>query len=256
MNWLKSKIVALLPPTVVLHLRALDHYINGEQELRLLKGLVDPNRLAIDAGANIGTYSYFLRKYAVEVYAYEPNPELAARLSALMPILKVRQFALSDTQGELIFSVPIDNLGRPHHELGSVAQTFSGQVHRYPVECITIDSEGLNDVGFIKIDVEQHEREVLRGALNTIKESRPVILVEVYPLKYQRSIPEEFSFVLQNNYCAWFFFAGRWHPLAIFRRELHSESANFGKKNKFMGNNLVFFPNEHPRAKLGPAGRL
>ena len=67
MNWLKSKIVALLPPTVVLHLQALDHYINGEQELRTLKGLVDPNRLAIDAGANIGTNSYFLRKYALEV---------------------------------------------------------------------------------------------------------------------------------------------------------------------------------------------
>ena len=88
-----------------------------------------------------------------------------------MPILKVRQFALSDTQGELIFSVPIDNSGRTHHELGSVAQTFSGQVHKYPVECITIDSEGLNDVGFIKIDVEQHEREVLRGALNTIEKA-------------------------------------------------------------------------------------
>ena len=133
MHWLKSKIVALLPPVAVMHLRALDHYINGEQELRLLKGLVDPNRLAIDAGANIGTYSYFLRKYTVDVYAYEPNPELAARLRALMPTLKVRQFALSDTQGELIFSVPIDNSGRTHHELGSVAQTFSGQVHQYPV---------------------------------------------------------------------------------------------------------------------------
>src|SRR5687768_6475036 len=157
MNWLESKIVALLPPVAVLHLRALDHYINGEKELRLLRGLVDPNRLAIDAGANIGTYSYFLSKYAVEVYAYEPNPELAARLRALMPILKVRQFALSDTQRELIFSIPIDNSGRPHHELGSVAQTFSGQVHRYAVECITIDSEALNEVGFIKIDVEQHE---------------------------------------------------------------------------------------------------
>ena len=69
MHWLKSKIVALLPPVAVMHLRALDHYIYGEQELRLLKGLVDPNRLAIDAGANIGTYSYFLRKYAVAVYA-------------------------------------------------------------------------------------------------------------------------------------------------------------------------------------------
>jgi len=256
MNWIKSKIVAVLPPSAVLHLRALDHYINGEHELRLLKGLVDSDRVAIDAGANIGTYSYFLTRCGAQVYAYEPNPELAGRLKALMPGLHVRQLALSDMQGELSFSVPIDNSGQSHHARGSVAQTFAGPVHRYRVKCTSIDAERLDNVGFIKIDVEQHEREVLRGAANTIEKSRPVMLVEVYPLKYQRSIEQEFSFVLRKDYCAWFYFAGRWHPLETFRGELHADSANFGKKNKFMGNNLVFFPKEHQRAKVGPAGNI
>jgi FkbM family methyltransferase len=252
MNSLKSKLISLLPSAAVMHLRALDHYINGEQELRILRGLVDQKRQAIDAGANIGTYSYFLRKYAAEVYAYEPNPELAARLRLVMPNIKVRQVALSDKPGEMTFSVPIDQTGRQRHELGSVAQTFSGKIREFPVKCITIDSESLHDVGFIKIDVEQHEREVIRGALGTIDACRPVILMEIYPLKYQQSVPKEFEFILQKNYCAWFSFAGRWLSLDFFRQDVHAVQEKFGTKDGFMGNNLVFFPNEHPRSKQGP----
>ena len=255
MKSLKSKIAALLPPDIVMHLQAVDHYINGEPEIRLLNGLVDPKRQAVDAGANIGTYSYFLRKYASEVIAYEPNPMLAARLKSVLPMIKVRQFALSDKLGELMFSVPIDEWGRPQHELGSVSQNFSGQVTQIPVQCVTIDSESLSDVGFLKIDVEQHEREVLRGGLSTIDRCRPVILIEIYPLKYEHLLAQEFKFILQMNYCAWFSFAGHWISLEFYRPKIHAAPENFGKRGKFIGNNIVFFPNEHPLAVRGPTDR-
>ena len=88
MKLIKTILAAVLPQSAIMHLRAIDHYINGEPELRLLKGLVDSKRQAIDAGANIGTYSYFLRKYASFVHAYEPNPELAARLQAVLPSVR------------------------------------------------------------------------------------------------------------------------------------------------------------------------
>ena len=250
-SWLRS----LLPQGIVLHLQAIDHFVNGEREIRLLRNLVDRKKRAIDAGANIGTYSYFLRKYAVVVYAYEPNPELAARLSALLPDVKVRPVALSEEPGELTFSVPIDASGRPQHELGSVAQDFTGNVRRVLVQCVTIDSESVDNVGFIKIDVEQHEREVLRGGLKTIEKFRPVLLVEVYPLKYKQSLEDEFAFILRMNYCAWFFFSGHWNPLDSFERHVHAAPMNFGKSGKFMGNNLIFFPKEHPRAAMGPVER-
>jgi FkbM family methyltransferase len=252
MRRIKAAIVRLLPPALLTHLQAMDHYFNGEPEIRLLNHLVDGSRAAIDAGANIGTYSYFLRRHAKAVHAYEPNPDLAARLQRLMPDVVVRPVALSDALQELTFAVPLDKSGRLLHELGSVAQTFAGPVRQFRVKCVTIDSEAINDVGFIKIDVEQHEREVLRGALTTIRHCRPVILIEVYPLKYERSVPEEFSFLLRENYCAWFSFANRWYPLESFRRAVHAKRENFGKRGRFMGNNLVFFPLEHTLAKVGP----
>src|SRR5690606_11886840 len=50
-----------------------------------------------------------------------------------------------------------------------------------PVRIAPLDSRGLDEVDFIKIDVEGHELAVLRGASKTIEENRPVILVEVKP---------------------------------------------------------------------------
>ena len=256
MKLLKKLMVTVLSPKVLMHVRALDHYINGEHELRLLKNIVDPNRDAIDAGANIGTYSYFLSRYAKTVYAYEPNPELASNLISLMPDVKVKQTALSDRIGEIVFSIPVSPSGRQQHELASVAQNFSGNVKKFKVPCSTIDFDNLTNVGFIKIDVEQHEREVLRGALSTIEKSKPVLLIEVYPLKYNQTLREEFNFIFTKGYSAWFYFKGTWRAFDDFDDNTHAAEANFNSGGDFMGNNLIFFPDSHPRSKIGPLVKL
>lgn len=252
MNPLKSLATALLPETVLMHLRAADHYFNGEEELRLIAKICPRGREAIDAGANIGTYSYFLRKYASRVYAFEPNPDLAKRLGELMPDVKVRNAALSDEPKELVLQVPVEADGSMRHELASVGQKFEGRVAEFRVEGTTIDAENYKNVGFIKIDVEQHERQVLRGSLETIRRCRPAILVEVYPLKYAGTLGEEFAFVTRLDYTAWFSFKGNWHPLTSLDPKVHTVAANFGKQDAFIGNNLFMFPNEHALAKTGP----
>jgi FkbM family methyltransferase len=142
-----------LSERVRIHLQAIDHYLNGEPELRLLRQVCSRERAAVDIGANIGTYTYFLRRLASEVYAYEPNPVLAARLQGLFPDVHVRSVALSDRRGRAQLQIPIDH-GREQHELGSTAQTFEGEVRSYEVESATLDSEALANVGFVKIDVE------------------------------------------------------------------------------------------------------
>lgn len=42
----------------------------------------------------------------------------------------------------------------------------------------TMDSYSIQDVGFIKIDVEGHELNVLKGAVDTLKRNNPVICIE------------------------------------------------------------------------------
>jgi FkbM family methyltransferase len=54
----------------------------------------------------------------------------------------------------------------------------AGATTEMPVHMQTLDSLGLVDVGFLKIDVEGHELAVLRGANETIAKNRPVVFME------------------------------------------------------------------------------
>lgn len=252
MRALKSMLKQTLPRRLLVHLQAWDHYLHGEPELRLISQLSATGRDAIDAGANIGTYTYFLRKHARRVYAFEPNPNLAGKLSRLFPQVVVRNLALSDKPGEVVLKMPLDAHGNELHELSSIAQTFQCPTRDFAVKSVTIDSEQFDNIGFLKVDVEQHEREVLRGAMETIKRCRPTILTEVSPLKYDDALPEVFTFLTQHAYVGWFRFASKWLPLSDFRPEIHSNHAHFGDKEKFVGGNIIFFPAEHALSQSGP----
>ena len=43
----------------------------------------------------------------------------------------------------------------------------------------TLDSYNLSNIGFIKIDVEGHELDVLRGAEVTLRRDQPNLLIEI-----------------------------------------------------------------------------
>jgi FkbM family methyltransferase len=252
MSVLKVLIRKAIPAHLLVHMQAWDHYLNGELEIRLISQLAEVGRDAIDAGANIGTYTYFLRRHARRVYAFEPNPNLASKLSRMFPHVVVRNLALSDKLGEVVLKMPIDAHGVELHELSSIAQTFDGPTKDFPIKSVTIDSEQFDNIGFLKVDVEQHEREVLRGALETIKRCRPTIMTEVSPLKYERALPEVFTFLTEQSYVGWFRYAGQWLPLTGFKPETHANQANFGNAEKFIGGNILFFPAEHALAQSGP----
>lgn len=252
MSVLKSTVKALLPEKVLMHLQAVDHWVEGEPEVRLLPQLCHRDKLAIDVGANIGTYAYHSRRHASRVVAYEPNPGLAQRLQRLLPEVDVRNLAVSDQAGEVVLQVPVSHDGVQQHELASIAQHFDGPVVEHRVRSVTLDSEQHAEVGFIKIDVEQHELAVLRGTMQTITRWRPNIMTEAAPLKYEAGLVQTYAFLLQLGYKGWFSFAGQWLPLDALNASVHLDPANFGRADAFIGNNLLFFPEESDLAKRGP----
>src|SRR5262245_733569 len=143
---IKRALHRLLPERVVMHLQAGDHFLRGERELRLLPYLCDKQRTSLDVGANIGTYTYFMRKYSRCVRAFEPNPALARRLESLFPDVMVRHAAVTNTPGELKLRVPIVK-GRAHHELASVDAAFENdEVEEYCVSAVRLDDEAATDV--------------------------------------------------------------------------------------------------------------
>src|SRR5262249_27695046 len=52
--------------------------------------------------------------------------------------------------------------------------------HFDKAKMIALDQLNLNNVSLIKIDVEGYEMEVLKGAMETIKRNKPVLIVEIF----------------------------------------------------------------------------
>ena len=239
---LKDALKDALPEHWVAHLQAADHFLRGEPELRMLRFLC-PRRVAVDVGANIGTYTYFLRRHAKCVIAYEPNPTLAIRLDRLYPDVVVRAVALSDRAGTMKLTIPVID-GRPAHALGSVAPVLPQDATlEYEVSVNTLDAENIKDLGFLKVDAVQHDTEVIKGALATIARYRPVILTQVAPLLYPEPLPEHFAFLTRIKYNGWFRFRGDWLPFHAFDAETHAKAENFGRH--FMDPRVIFLPSEN-----------
>lgn len=240
---LKKALKRALPPRALLRARAVDNYLFGAPELRHLKRLCDPDRVSLDIGANIGVYSFFLRRYSQHVYAYEPHPQLARGLErSLEDRVTVIASALSNRSGTAVLRIPLDR-GEEQHALASVCQDFADAEGLREVEVprLRLDDQAHDNVGFIKIDVEQHEPEVLEGAMDTIRQQRPSLLIEVTPLLYPKSLAELFAPLLDLGYRAEFCFDGKLVDLSSYSPELHNARANLGQRRRYL-TNLMFVP--------------
>ena len=61
-----------------------------------------------------------------------------------------------------------------------------------------------NNIGFIKIDVEGHELEVIDGAINTITKNMPVLLIEIEERHTQKSVLDSISYIKNIGYDCFF----------------------------------------------------
>jgi FkbM family methyltransferase len=147
----------------------------------LIDRLVRPGDTVLDIGANVGLVTLRLSKRVGPtglVHAFEPNPVIADRLASSLAangILNVRlhQVALGAEEARLQLSVPEGNAGAA----SLLADRASGKNVEVPVR--RLDNFDLGPIGFVKMDVEGFEENVLRGFWKTLSSCPPrVILFE------------------------------------------------------------------------------
>lgn len=183
--------------------------------LKLVPFFISEPGVVFDIGANVGTYTYVLEKVVGPqfTYALEPLPQLSSRLRRLFPETKILSIALSDAEGTLDLKVPIVD-GYPHwgrstlEQFGSPEPGETGAVFEQ-VRVQTLDGlcERMNiqDIRFLKIDVEGHEYKVLRGARNVLAAWRPVLLVEIEQRHHSEPISQIFSWIIGQGYSCYFY---------------------------------------------------
>ena len=159
------------------------HIDNGLFEKHLIdwsKQFCSRDKTFLDIGAHTGTYSIYLAPYSKQVISFEPQKMTYYALCgsvALSSLYNVtcHNFGLGSQEQVGINELKIrsvDGGGSSLHDLGD---RILGTEN---IEIKTLDSLNLSDIGFIKMDVENNELQVLKGGFNTIKKYKPVILFE------------------------------------------------------------------------------
>jgi len=130
-------------------------------------------QVAVDVGAHIGHWSMNLAKHFGQVLAFEPVQEHRDCFRMNVDALNVtlHDCALGQARGSVRMNVERGNTGNSSIDA-------SGGAVGGDVEMHTLDSFQLTHIDLIKIDTEGFEVQVLRGAEETIKRCRPVIIVE------------------------------------------------------------------------------
>ena len=160
--------------------------------LSFLKLLPTASRF-LDIGANIGiTVAYARRRRPdLQILAFEPLPFNVAAAKRLWRILHVRdvdfrEVALGDSTGTAEMVMPtVAQMRAPGqsyvvHDGFDYSPVLNEGGERFTVPLTMIDSLQLPRVTGIKLDVENFEAHVLRGATELLKRDHPIIYCELW----------------------------------------------------------------------------
>lgn len=168
-----------------------DKYLEDVQDefepdlVSLFSSLVRADDVVLDIGANIGCTSLLFGQLARRVISFEPSPTTYQLLrtnltAAAMGNVEPVNLGLGCEPGEFELTLAADNRSG-----GFVSNQISAS-EGHTVERIRIAAGDawlrqakVEQVDFIKIDVEGFERNVIEGLRETIVRDRPVVVLEL-----------------------------------------------------------------------------
>lgn len=149
-----------------------------------------PRGCAVDIGAFVGHWTHYMAPVFKHVYAFEPVEDNAECWSKNMNIeghknVSLHEFAIGAEDGAIDMEIIGASMGNCYVSHGeekpsgasakNVNYVGTGKQVSYRR---TLDSFNLMDVQFIKIDAEGSELGVVKGAKETIRRWRPLIILE------------------------------------------------------------------------------
>ena len=195
-----------------------------EDEIRFVRRWLRPGMRAVDVGASYGIYTAAMASAVGgtgRVWAFEPTPRVADCLQRGLDLdgaghVVVTRSAVSGTSGTLAFAAG-DN-----SELNAVGTT--GAVLQVP--SVTLDQmsaeQGWQDVDFVKLDVEGHELEAIRGGAAFFQAASPLVMLEVKA--GNRFDLRALDLLLENGYDAYRMLPG---PLMLVPFDRHDPVDEF-----------------------------
>jgi hypothetical protein len=146
---------------------SLFYYKYELDRLKTVSAFRESKKAIFDVGAFTGNSTVLLRSLFPDnpIYSFEP-----LHYDTLLEVIKI-----NNLKGIIPVNVGLSD------KSGELEIEFAGRVRRCPI--ITIDDyvkQNNVKVGLIKSDIEGMEMLMLNGALNTIKEQKPILLISIY----------------------------------------------------------------------------
>jgi FkbM family methyltransferase len=224
-----------------------------EPEIFLLNKIIDKSDIVFDIGSNNGEYIHAFEKLVPppNIYGFEPNENLLLKLKKIFKNVNIFSYALSDVSEKAKLKVPTINKV-VYASRGTLNVDFK-EIDEEDFTLLNISKIRLDDfiiennvhhVDFIKIDVEGHEYNVLKGASETLKRFKPVLLIEIEQRHHEYPITLIDEFLINLNYSKFFYDKERKMilPGKEFNVEHHQNIDNL-KSIKYI-NNFFFLPKD------------
>jgi FkbM family methyltransferase len=212
--------------------------------------LIRDGDTVFDVGANLGFYTLLFSHMVGrngKVHAFEPVPKTFALLKE--QIVKRRrsqnvvlnQLALGEYPAQLDIHVPGADLGQASlvkHKSGSWATVADSETTTYAIQVQSLDTyteeNQTKRLDFLKIDVEGYELLCLKGGERFLKESLPLIYLEIFEawssdLGY--SAPDIVRFLMAIGYTKFYIVTNNVEELTAPEAQLSSNRLLSGPAN-------------------------
>lgn len=144
-------------------LRELDPYVSG---------------VCVDVGAATGHITHYLAPLAEHVWAFEPVEPVHRQLRKMELVhdnVTAVQAAVADFNGEA--TIYVDDKRLSNSGFQNLVDGPSTTVQTWALDTFFDER---TEIGFVKIDVEGTELDVIKGARRILLENSPHLLVEIY----------------------------------------------------------------------------
>jgi FkbM family methyltransferase len=143
--------------------------------------------IAIDGGANVGFWAKKMAEAFDEVHAFEIDPETFGCLCENVREennVVVYNMGLSNTEHKVKIADGWNQKSMGTHlepENNVTIRRQKSTIRNVEVNTATIDSLDLPSLGFVKLDVEGHEAQVIEGGHESLMKYKPIVMIEYKP---------------------------------------------------------------------------
>jgi FkbM family methyltransferase len=181
------------------------YFFKQEKEILFLRNF--EFKTTVDIGANVGTYTAELQRNSKNVICFEPLKKNIHYLRYLLKKnVKIYDYALSNKNKFEYIYIPKVNF---NYDYALATLNYKNIIKFKEFKRIKIklkkfdklfsNTYSFKDIDFIKIDVEGHELEVLKGMSKFLKKSKPIFLIEIEK-GHNKNFNKVFSFFIKKKY--------------------------------------------------------